>query len=114
MSNRFLLVMQSLGGAIGLSIAQTLFNNRLVELISVTAPNVDPAVLLVTGATEIRSVFAPEDVPAVLEAYISGLRWVWTFTISLGGTAFLLSFVDYKKAVPQKKVEDIETGPVAE
>ncbi|KAH7025133.1 major facilitator superfamily domain-containing protein [Microdochium trichocladiopsis] len=86
---------QFLGGAIGVSIAQMLFNNRLLSSLAESAPDIDTAVVLHTGATELRNVFSPEDVPRVVSAYLAGLHWVWIFVTVFASIGWVLSLLDY-------------------
>ncbi|KAJ1323001.1 MFS transporter DHA2 family glioxin efflux transporter [Microdochium nivale] len=86
---------QFLGGAIGVSIAQALFNNRLLSALAQHAPGLDAQIVLHTGATELRTAFSEQDVPGVIAAYLDGLRWVWILTIAMMGFAMVLSLLDY-------------------
>ncbi|KAK5204370.1 hypothetical protein LTR41_009841 [Exophiala xenobiotica] len=80
---------QMIGGSFTLSAAQAAFNNRMLSTLASTAPGVDPATVLVTGATQIRSVFASSQVPGIVAAYMAGLKLVFAITIATFGCAFL-------------------------
>lgn len=80
-----------IGGSFTLSAAQSAFNNRLISTLVSTAPNIHPATVLGTGATEIRSAFTSAQVPAVVAAYMAGLRVVFTLSIGTFGLAFLVA-----------------------
>ena len=80
-----LLFFQTVGGAFMVSAAQTAFVNVLVKVLPFSAPGVDPATVLHTGATDIRKVFSAVLVPGILEAYMRGLKI--TFAIGLASTA---------------------------
>lgn len=76
---------QTVGAAFIISAAQSTFVDVLVMTIPYSAPGVDPARLVATGATELRDVFPLEQVSGILMAYMAGLKI--TFPIpSLGGT----------------------------
>jgi hypothetical protein len=82
-------VFQMIGGSFTLSAAQAAFNNRMLSTLASTAPGVDPATVLVTGATQIRSVFTSSQVPGIVAAYMAGLKLVFAITIATFGCAFL-------------------------
>ena len=96
--NRVFLVFQTIGGSIVVSAAQTGFANRLLSSLKTNAPGVDPAKVLATGATEIRNVFAKEDVHGILLSYLDGLHVAFALAIALGGMSFLAAlFVPWKR-----------------
>ena len=85
-------VIQTLGGAFGVSAAQTAFQNILVKRLAVTAAGLDPAIVLHAGATEIRKSIPAEYVEGVLKAYVSGFRGCLIVAIAFGGAAFFAAF----------------------
>ncbi|KNG52495.1 major facilitator superfamily transporter [Stemphylium lycopersici] len=87
-----LLFIQTLGGAFGVSAAQTAFQNILVKRLAITAAGLDPAIVLHAGATEIRKSIPAEYVEAVLKAYVSGFRGCLIVAIAFGGAAFFAAF----------------------
>jgi hypothetical protein len=93
-------VFNALSGAYFVTAAQSLFANRLLEELATSAPNVDVAKVLATGATQIREVFAGADLEAVIRVYMVGIKDVFLF--SLAGTALtvLLALL-----IPLKKLE---------
>jgi hypothetical protein len=80
---------QSLSGAIFISVAQTVFENRLVASISRYAPKVNPSALIEGGAANLSQRLSKEVLPSVLYAY--NIAVTQTFYVSV--TAALLSFV---------------------
>ncbi|KAK9239555.1 major facilitator superfamily domain-containing protein [Lipomyces kononenkoae] len=78
---------QSLGGAVFICVGQSVFNNKLVADLS-QIPGVNPSIILATGATDIRSMVAPEDLPAVLVSYNQAL--VEAFIVGLAVSAFTI------------------------
>ncbi|ORX94423.1 putative efflux pump antibiotic resistance protein [Clohesyomyces aquaticus] len=82
---------QTIGGAFSTAIAQSVFVNRLLAQLPVTAPGVDPAMVLLTGAAKLHAVFPPEVLPGVLEAYMSGLKAAFAVAIAFCGVSFLCS-----------------------
>lgn len=84
---------QVLGGAISISAAQSAFVNVLVASLKTTAPTVDPALVLATGASQLREVFSKADLPGVVEAYMQGIQATFAVATGMAGVAFLLSFL---------------------
>jgi hypothetical protein len=80
---------QSLSGAIFISVAQSVFENRLVASISTYAPEVNPSALIEGGAANLSQRLSKEVLPSVLYAY--NIAVTQTFYVSV--TAALLSFV---------------------
>ena len=75
---------QGLGGAVWLSIAQTIFNQALVSHLRGIA-NLDPTILVRTGATELKNVVPEQLLGAVLKAYNSAV--IGTFEVAVGCAA---------------------------
>jgi hypothetical protein len=69
-----LIFFQTLGGAIMISVAQNVFQNRLVANLEAVFPGLDPSMLLgSTGATNLQDVVPPEYLPRVLVAFNKAL-----------------------------------------
>ncbi|CAM1507662.1 Fc.00g073030.m01.CDS01 [Cosmosporella sp. VM-42] len=84
-------VFQMIGGAFLLSAAQSAFNNTIIGTAASTAPGIDPALLLTTGAPQIRTAFTSAQVPGVIAAYMAGIKVVFAITIGASGFAYLFS-----------------------
>lgn len=80
---------QSLSGAMFISIAQTVFQNRLVASITTYAPNISPNALTKAGASNLSHLVPKYMLPSVLHAY--NIAVVQTFYVSVA--AALLSFI---------------------
>jgi ABC-type sulfate transport system permease component len=96
-----------IGGSFCLSAAESGFNNKLIAALASTAPDVNPAIVLATGATQIRSAFTSAQVPSVIDAYMAGLKVVFALTIGAFGLACLIGMCgDWKRLHPKdlKKV----------
>lgn len=61
----------------------------MLAKLSVSAPGVDAQQLINTGASELRNVFTPEELPGILVAYMHGLKAAFAVSIGFGGLAFL-------------------------
>ncbi len=78
--------MQSLGGALFVSVAQNVFTNRLVTGLREAAPSLDPSTVLQVGATELKDRVLEETngaalLPGVIYAYNHALTQ--TFYVGL-------------------------------
>ncbi|CAG8040818.1 unnamed protein product [Penicillium salamii] len=80
---------QSLSGAMFISIAQTVFENRLVASITEHAPKANPQALIKAGAAHLAERVPKEVLPSVLYAY--NVAVTQTFYVSVA--AAILSFV---------------------
>lgn len=72
-----------------MSAAQSAFDNRLISTLSKNAPSVDPAKVILIGATDIRTAFPKPIVDGILLSYLDGLRLVFIIAIVLGGLSFV-------------------------
>lgn len=89
----FTLFVQTIGGAFWVSAAQAAFANRLVQRLPITAPGVDPRVVIATGATQLRDAFSPEQLSGILEAYMDGLRLTFLMSTVLACVGVLVSLL---------------------
>ncbi|PMD22028.1 MFS toxin efflux pump [Hyaloscypha hepaticicola] len=104
---------QTLGGALFISVAQTLFQNALVSGIEKNAPQLPAQLFLHSGATQIRQILAEihqEDaLEAVLQAYVDGLTHCYWITTACAIAAFFfvcgLEWKSVKKGHGQDKKE---------
>lgn len=101
------LVFQMIGGSFCLSAAQSAFNNRMISTLATTAPSVDPAIVLVTGATQIRSAFTSAQVPGVVAAYMAGLKVVFAITVGTFGFACLIGLCGSWKRLHSADLKDV-------
>lgn len=70
----------------------------MIKDLAKTLPEIDPAMVLGIGATQIRVVFTASQIPAVLEAYMSGLRAIFAIAVGAYGLATIIGmFGDWKK-----------------
>lgn len=89
MTNKFSAVFQTIGGSWSIAAAQSGFVNRIISTIARTAPEINPLTVIATGATELRKAFTPEQVPAVVGAYMAGLKvaFIVLIAVSAGSVA---------------------------
>jgi MFS transporter, DHA2 family, glioxin efflux transporter len=72
---------------------------------------VNPQIVLLTGASELQSVFDADVLPGVLQAYMEGIQAAFIVGIAFCGTAWLCSFAIPMKKLPSHAVE--KSGGVA-
>jgi multisubunit Na+/H+ antiporter MnhC subunit len=82
------MVFQTIGGSFFVSAGQSAFENRLIYSLAKNAPTVDPALVIATGATEIRTTFSGAELDGVLRSYLDGLHVVFILTIVIAGLSF--------------------------
>jgi hypothetical protein len=116
---------QSLGGALFIAVAQTVFQNGLIDGVRRDAPQLDPTVFINSGASSIPEVLAAmgqsDALQAVLTAYMSGLRNTYYISAAAAAAAFVVALgLEWKKiekkGVTAPENDDIEDGanPVIE
>ncbi|KAF1974842.1 putative MFS transporter [Bimuria novae-zelandiae CBS 107.79] len=97
---------QTMGGALGVSAAQTAFSNKLIASLVKKVPEVNPVQVLAVGATDIRKVFPPELLPGIVESYMDGLKVTFIFIIALWGVATIVSvampWINIKEALKRE------------
>ncbi|KAK7018452.1 DHA14-like major facilitator [Favolaschia claudopus] len=83
-----IMFMQTLGGALFISIGQNVFTNKLVSGLISKVPSVSPQLVLGVGATSLKSAVPPELLPQVLDVYNTAL--VSSFYVSTAMTGLSL------------------------
>ncbi|OAQ97920.1 hypothetical protein LLEC1_01221 [Akanthomyces lecanii] len=108
---------QSLGGAIFIAVAQTVFQNGLISGVEKANLGIeDPRIFINSGVSQARNILAQlhrEDaLPLVLEAYMTGLRNTYYITLACAICAFLSVLALEKKSVKDKtqKQGDVEAA----
>ncbi|KAJ5589104.1 hypothetical protein N7537_011782 [Penicillium hordei] len=104
---------QTVGGAVFLAVAQAAFVNQIIIKLAATAPSINSALVVSTGASELRDVFTAEQMTAILPAYMTGLKVAYAISIAAAGIAFCLSpFNNFKKIDAHAAAEESENTPV--
>lgn len=84
---------QAFGGAIFVAVAQTLFQNGLIDKIKSDNLGIDPTIFINSGASEIQDILKQmgraDAIDPVLEAYMIGLRNTYYISVACAGCAFL-------------------------
>lgn len=87
-----LMFIQTLSGAVFLTLGDLVFSSGLKEFIPKYAPNVSPEVIISAGATGIRDVVSSQDLAGVLRAYAKGVDHVFYMSAGLGVACLIFSF----------------------
>lgn len=65
-------------------------------------PGVSPALVLATGATELRAVFSPEQLPGIVHAYMDGVKLTFMLAIVFAGVTLPISlFAKWQNVKPK-------------
>ena len=91
-----LLFFQTTGGAFMVSAAQAALVNVLLKVLPHSAPGVNPVAVVLTGATDLRKPFTPEQVAGILVAYMRGLKISFAIGIASTGMALVIITVFQK------------------
>ncbi|KAK3986898.1 major facilitator superfamily domain-containing protein [Cladorrhinum sp. PSN332] len=89
---------QSLGGAIFLSVGNSVFQNQLIKASRANMlPGVDIKKVIDAGAAAFRRLVPDDELPIMLEVYNNALRMVFVVGIPLGAlAAFISCFIEWK------------------
>ncbi|KAI1375602.1 major facilitator superfamily domain-containing protein [Hypoxylon crocopeplum] len=92
----------NVGGGLLINAAQSAFVNRIIAVIPSSAPEVNPALVIITGTTEIRSVFSEDQIPGILVAYMAGIKVEFALALAACGISFIVSFLGgWKRLNPE-------------
>ncbi|KIX94209.1 uncharacterized protein Z520_10236 [Fonsecaea multimorphosa CBS 102226] len=110
-----LMFCQSLGGALFIAVAQSVFSNGLVSGVAKYAPDMDPQLLINTGATSIRSVLAKmgkeDELRSVIEAYVYALKDCYRVAVAVAGVSFIAACFLEWKSVKKAQQAGVEAVP---
>lgn len=92
---------QNLGGALFISVGQSVFQNGLVSYMRSNVQDIEPSVITNAGATAVRQVLSEmgklDELPAVVEAYMTGLIDSYRVSLALTCFAFVATlFIEWK------------------
>ncbi|KAK4103222.1 hypothetical protein N658DRAFT_484819 [Parathielavia hyrcaniae] len=113
---------QAMGGAIFIAVAQTAFQNGLIQGVERDAPGIPPQIFINSGASQIPQTLerlgAEQYLTAVLTAYLDGLRNSFFISVACAAAAFVAACgLSWKKIQKQKAAglgegEEVERGEV--
>ncbi|PVH95582.1 MFS general substrate transporter [Periconia macrospinosa] len=100
----------TVGGAFFVSAAQSAFNNQLIKTLAINLPEIDPVMALGIGATQIRKEFSASQVPAVIDAYMVGLKAVFAITVAAFGISTLIGLFGSWKRINSEDLQKATGG----
>ncbi|KAL9117491.1 MAG: hypothetical protein Q9187_005973 [Circinaria calcarea] len=100
-----LLFIQLLGGALFVSVGSNIFNNKLVSNLAAALPDVRPDKIVSAGATGLKNIVRPQDLPTVLVAYNAALTKTFQIALVLACLSALGAVLFEWKSVKGKKIE---------
>lgn len=102
------LFFMNLGATTFVSAAQSAFVNEMTGALPRTAPGVDAAVVVLTGATEIRNKFPADQVPGIVEAYMIGIKVALALAVGGTGAGFVVSLCNSWRRLDTSSVKKAE------
>ncbi|KAE9381430.1 putative HC-toxin efflux carrier [Stipitochalara longipes BDJ] len=100
-----IIFVQTLGGALFVSVGQNVFTNKLVTDLAKYAPSIDPKIVLSTGATSIQQTIAKSALPGVTLAYNNALTHAFLVAAIMAAFTFIGSASIEWRSVKGKKIE---------
>ena len=80
---------QILGGTLMISVAQSVFTNQLITELRSAVPDINPSIVLATGATSLKNIIGPQNLTEVLKAYNSALVRTFSVAVALAAASTL-------------------------
>lgn len=107
-------VFQSLGGALVVSAAQAIFQNKLIQTLAVEGPGINPSAVFSVGASDIQKTFH-DDLPAIDASYMEGLHKAFALAIAVGGASTIVAVAQpWFRLQASKSAENTETAKTIE
>lgn len=89
------LFFQLLAGAVWLSVAQTLFGNKLLSSLVRKFGSARADSLFHAGPLEMRAMLSKEELQDAVEAYMEGIKTAYAVALALGAAALVVSVVAF-------------------
>lgn len=101
---------QSLGGAIFVSVGNTILQNTLISAAEHDQlPGVDIQAVITAGASQFRTLVSADDLPILLNVYNKALQKVFIAAIPMIGLAFVSClFLEWRSVKDKKRLDDEE------
>nr|AEX31648.1 MFS multidrug transporter [Trichoderma lixii] len=94
--------LQTLGGALFVSVAQSVFTNQLLRSLATYVPDLDPDTVFSTGVTNLQKALPKEDLPGIELAYNEAVTRAFLVATALSATSILGSATIPWKSVKAK------------
>ncbi|KAL8954074.1 MAG: hypothetical protein Q9222_000131 [Ikaeria aurantiellina] len=102
-----IIFVQTLGGALFISVGQNIFNNRLISNLLANVPSVNPGLILNIGATNLKDNVDPTAIRGVIEAYNSAITQTFYVSVAMAALSIFGSVLIEWKSVKGKKLETV-------
>ncbi|KAG9516412.1 MFS general substrate transporter, partial [Aureobasidium melanogenum] len=102
----FLQFINFFAGSTFITVSQTLLENGLVSGLKDILPDLDPSTISGGGASPIRDMVSPDQLPIVLKVYNKSIRSVWYLGLGLACVVFVASWGFEWRSVKTKKESD--------
>ncbi|KAI9694023.1 MAG: MFS sugar transporter [Bathelium mastoideum] len=96
---------QTLGGALFISVGQNVFTNRLVSALAAAVPDLDPGIVLATGATSLKDKIATRFLSGVLTAYDAAITDTFYVSTAMAALSMVGAVFVQWRSVKGMKVE---------
>ena len=96
---------QTLGGSVFVSVAQNVFTNRLLSNLRQVVPDLNPALVLATGATSLKDRIPHQYLHGVQIAYNDSIMNTFYVGVAMGAVSLFGAVFFEWKSVKGKKVE---------
>ena len=96
---------QSIGGAMFVSVGETVLETQLVTALALNAPSIDPADVLAAGATGLESAFPADLLPAIILSYNEALTKVFVVCAAMAAYTIIGGLFVEWKSVKGKNIE---------
>ncbi|KAJ5144516.1 hypothetical protein N7448_001908 [Penicillium atrosanguineum] len=106
-------IAQTLGGAIFISVAQNVFQNRFSRVLHAKDPAANVAEVLSAGTTTLHQNISEDQLPVILECYNSAVTQAFYVAVALAGLSLLGTIaLEWKSVKENRKSEPVEEkGP---
>lgn len=98
---------QTFGGSLFLSVGQNVFENQLLKNLRQVVPDFPAAVVLATGATDLKNAVPAQYISRVLIAYDTALTQTWYVSVAMACIAAFGAAALQWKSVKGKKIEAV-------
>ena len=87
-----------MGGAYFISVAQSIFANKLIHYLQANVPEINPMAVIAIGATQFRNSLPASRASGIVLSYMQSLRVVFILAIVLAAMSTIVSgFAKWKK-----------------
>jgi hypothetical protein len=100
------LFLSTLGGAVFVSVGQSIFINQLGKSLARLVPSIDPRIVVTAGATDLQRILPAKVLPDVILAYNTALTKTFLVSASMAAITIVGSMLMPWNSVKKKKEEE--------